>query len=367
MRYFLVLLALIIMYSPTLADEPIRGVYLGSNAIGHPEKRGNVLFLIKEREINAVAVDKKDDFGHEFTGEAFARMVAPLKGARTFIICRIVVFKFRNLDLVLNEGLRKALLTRKSRSTEYWRNYAGDYFFDPASKAVLDYTKQVARRAIDDGCDELNFDYIRFPSDGNLKDIEYPSGDKTWLQKRDVMWAFISRLGQAISEKKDSTPRSADLFGYAAMKSEPGIGQFVEDFIKAGFKVYGMFYPSHYNCRDFGLENPNSNPYITVRGSVRAKLRYLKERGMLNGALNGMFTAWIQGNDSTSYQCNLGRNKLIFYFSSPPVLRSQIQGIEDTLAHEEFRSYNLKPSWIVWHSSGIYNPESYLPKNPKER
>ncbi|MBI4114437.1 MAG: hypothetical protein HY445_01190 [Candidatus Niyogibacteria bacterium] len=51
------------------AEESIRGLYVGSNAIDVRERVENVAFLIRHYEPNAVVVDKKDDRGIELTGE----------------------------------------------------------------------------------------------------------------------------------------------------------------------------------------------------------------------------------------------------------------------------------------------------------
>lgn len=348
------------------AAEPIRGIYIGQNAIGVLTKVETATALLRDKEINTIVVDKNDDFGREVHGKPFTELIKPFRTSGAYIICRIVVFKFRNLSTATGEGIRRAIVRSKQKPNEYWRNHAGDYFFDPSSKNVLFRTIEISLRAIDDDCDELNFDYIRYPSDGELKDIAYPSGEETRSRKREIMWEFISQLGLEIRAYDGLIPVSADLFGYAAMGRDPGVGQFPEDFIRAGFKVYGMFYPSLYICKSFGLPNPNTNPYATVRKSVEEKLGYLKHYGLINGAFKGIFTAWIQGNDSKSYQCKADPNPMILYYNDRDVLRLQIRAIEDTLKSADFKALGLKPSWIVWHSSGIYNPKSYLPKNPKE-
>ncbi len=365
-----ILLFFVIMLSPAtpgMAEDEIRGIYIGSNAIDNPAKIAVAVSLLREKEINTIVVDKKDDLGIEFTGGAFEQKIRPFRALRAHIICRIVVFKFRDLNSLPYPNLEGALVRSKSADGAFWKNRLGDYYFDPSSEDVLRYIIAVSKRAIRDGCDELNYDYLRFPSDGALTDIRYPSGSETPELKRGVIAVFIQGLSRGIRLSHSTIPISADLFGYAAMGRNPGIGQFPEDFIRAGYKIYSMLYPSLFSCADFGLLNPNTNPYITVRRSVEEKLQYLLKRGLGDGVLRGTFTAWIQGNDSGSYQCKVEPNPRILYYSDPAVLRAQIRGIEDALQNGVFKKLNLKPSWIVWHSSGLYNPASYLPKGTKER
>ena len=72
-------------------------------------------------------------------------------------------------------------------------------WLDPCSKEVWEYTIAIAREAESVGFDELNFDYIRFPSDGNMKDIKYPHYDAT-LTKPDLLenFSIILKRGLAI-------------------------------------------------------------------------------------------------------------------------------------------------------------------------
>ena len=49
-------------------------------------------------------------------------------------------------------------------------------WIDPAAKETWDYNIAIARDAFNRGFDELNFDYIRFATDGNVNDIRFPLG-----------------------------------------------------------------------------------------------------------------------------------------------------------------------------------------------
>lgn len=353
------------------ATEPIRGLYVGTNAIDVRERVENAAFLIRNYEPNAVVIDKKSDRGIELAGEEFRTKTALFRLSRAFIICRIVTFK----DTAY-AATRPGLYVRSRKNpTLLWRTdrKEPEHFLDPSLEGTFAYIKDVTLRAIDDGCDELNYDYIRFPSDGNMKDVLYPSGEETQHKKREVMNRFLSRLAAVIKTRAPSRTYSADLFGYAAMGRNPGIGQFPEDFERHGFRTYGMFYPSHYSCNEFGIPDPNTNPYVVVAKSLTAQIRHLTRN---NIAPNGWVTAWIQGFDYPNTSgCGTDENgkgvkgKMgvrTAYASNTRNFRKQIDGMRTAISSPEFKNLSLKESWIVWHQNADYPKENFEPKT-KER
>jgi len=351
--------------------EPIRGLYVGKNAIDIRERAENAAFLIRNYEPNTVVVDKKDDRGIELTGEKFRIKTALFRLSGAYIICRIVTFKdttyaARKPELYVRSRKNPTLLWKTSREET-------EYFLDPSLEGTFAYIRDVTVRAINDGCDELNYDYIRFPSDGNMKDLLYPSGEEMPRKKREVMNRFLERLAAAIRARSPERAYSADLFGYAAMGRNPGIGQFPEDFERHGFKTYGMFYPSHYMCNEFGIPDPNTNPYVVVAESLTAQIRYLMRN---NIPPNGWVTAWIQGFDYPNiYGCGLDENGKgikgekgirTAYANDTKNFRDQIRALRVAISSPEFKDMRLKESWIVWHPSADYRKENFKPKS-KER
>ena len=353
------------------AQEPIRGLYVGRNAIDVRERAENAAFLIRNYEPNTVVVDKKDDRGIELTGEEFRIKTALFRLSGAYIICRIVTFKDTT------HAARKPELYVRSRKnpTLLWRTDRKEieHFLDPALEGTFAYIRDVTVRAINDGCDELNYDYIRFPSDGNMKDTLYPSGEEAPQRKREVMNRFLERLAAIIKTRSPERAYSADLFGYAAMGRNPGIGQFPEDFERHGFRTYGMFYPSHYSCNEFGVPDPNTNPYVVVVESLTAQIRYLLRNKI---APNGWVTAWIQGFDYPNiYGCGLDENGKgikgekgirTAYANDTKNFRDQIRALRVAISSPEFKDMRLKESWIVWHPSADYRKENFEHKS-KER
>lgn len=337
----------------------IKAVYVGSNAYGS-SRTDDVLRLLDVTEVNAVVLDYKDDNGKVFSGEQFKRIAKPFRDAGAFIICRIVTFK-----IVLRKDERipvsADLLLRSRSGNGIWMGDGGkSVYLNPALPAVRDYIISVAEQAIDDGCEELNFDYIRFPDGPGLSNIllPVPNGSETkWPYLRKTMREFSRALAEGIRKKNAATPYSADLFGYAAMGGEPGIGQHVADFAEFGFGVYGMFYPSHYKCKAFGIHDPNSDPFGTLFGSLTRQLRLLKKLGYTNVKVR----PWLQGfSMANTYGCG----PKIEYADDAARFGQQIRALDTVRAMPEFKGMHIDGSWIVWHSGAYYNSNVF---NRKKR
>jgi len=105
-----------------------------------------------------------------------------------------------------------------------WRDRKGISWVDPASKFVWDYNIEVSKEAIKLGVDEINFDYIRFPSDGDMKALAYPVFDENQLSKSQQLEQFFKYLNENL--KPTEVKLSVDLFGLSTVNNDDlGIGQ----------------------------------------------------------------------------------------------------------------------------------------------
>ena len=121
------------------------------------------------------------------------------------------------------------------------------------------------------GFDEINFDYIRFPSDGRLSLIDYPFY-RSNIPKHQVMSQFFSYLHQQL--KDFPAYYSADLFGLALWDpaDDLNIGQRLLDALPYFDYVCPMVYPSHYYPGFEGIDQPAKHPYrIITRTLEQAK------------------------------------------------------------------------------------------------
>jgi hypothetical protein len=231
--------------------------------------------------INTIELDVKDENGEvAFHGMAppLARRVGaamryydPAKAAKQvhaeglFLIGRIVCFE----DPILSKG-RPDLAIRTSGGG-VWENHAGLGWTNPYDKRVWDYNLRIAQAAARAGFDEIQFDYVRFPSDGDIETAVFPG------KRNEAMGVTIARfVHYATKRLKPMGVRvSVDVFGLSATR-DLGIGQSPRRLAKIVDAIYPMVYPSHYGSGEYGLESPVSVPGRTVGRSLRDFRRQMR-------------------------------------------------------------------------------------------
>jgi len=197
-----------------------------------------------------------------------------------------------------------------------WADKNGLYWANPFNKKVWEYNIALCRELVDLGFDEIQFDYIRFPSDGDLTVINYPVRDETVSRSRcigkflETAYARLKPTGVVIS---------VDLFGLVAWKTEDfGIGQQLEAIAPHVDVICPMFYPSHFPRGFLGKPNPAEFPLEIMELSMKR----IKKR------TDKCIRPWIQG-----------------FWYTPDDINAQIDGV--TLAKNA--------SWSVWNPAGNYS------------
>ncbi len=272
----------------TLA-EGRTGIYLAAHH-ATTAKLPAYLALLKEHGMNSIIVDFKDDFGalryhSNLEVPRAAGAVRPWFNERNlidtahregiYVIARVVVFQ--DMHLYRYDGSKYALWdakqerpwgqfrTQTDEETGEEKQVQIDFWVDPHAEFVWNYNISIARELQDLGVDEIQFDYIRFPSDGTIGDIRFRHR-QPGMSRTDVLEAFLSRARQAIS-----IPIGTDVFGFNAWHRMGYLGQDIEIFSRYVDVISPMFYPSHFHP-DFlpGLQYLDKAKYIYRAGSDRA-------------------------------------------------------------------------------------------------
>ncbi|USN59241.1 MAG: hypothetical protein H6767_04105 [Candidatus Peribacteria bacterium] len=175
--------------------EEVKSVYFTAYSIASNEKREYLQTLVKNKEINSVTIDIKTVSGYtsfEFSDDYFSSIfpesdgtisdittiIEELHDAGIYVIGRIVVFKDKRLA-----ELRPDLAIKWSYDhSQVWTDYQGKKYLDPHGEEVWQYIKGLSLAAYDMGFDEINYDYIRYPSDGKVSQTYYPFSDE-YLQE----------------------------------------------------------------------------------------------------------------------------------------------------------------------------------------
>jgi hypothetical protein len=266
--------------TPRALPAEVRGIHVTMALASLDGKLDEYLRLTSEG-LNTIELDVKDENGEvgfvpsavplaKKVGAAKAyyrpRGVARLLHARgVYLIGRVVMFE----DPLLSAG--EPELAIRTRDGSRWRNDAGLGWTNPYDRRVWDYNVGIAEVAARAGFDEIQFDYVRFPSDGDVEDIVYPGKTSTppgWVIAEFAQYASkrLKPLGVRVS---------TDVFGLAATRNL-GIGQIPKRIAKYVDAVYPMVYPSHYGPGEYGLEDPNAVPGTTVEWSLAHFRRELK-------------------------------------------------------------------------------------------
>lgn len=321
----------------------VRGIYLTAPSAANPVKFGQLLALVERTNLNAMVIDVKGDEGqitfpvsHPLSVEVGAvqpevkdisAFMKILKEKRVYTIARIVTFK---------DGMvppQRPELAVAHQAGGVWRDFNGMPWLNPYNSKAWDYVIEIAKAAALAGFDEIQFDYVRFPTDGNLSALRYPGKDNRTRER--VIADFLAQA------RKELRPYrvwiSADVFGLVTSTADDmGIGQRLEEISEAVDYLSPMLYPSHYEKGNLGLPNPNAMPYETVhRSMLDAKARWEKA----DQTRKVIMRPWLQ---DFSWGHPYGPNEV----------RAQIQATYDAGFSE----------WLLWNAANVYTEAALDPQ-----
>jgi hypothetical protein len=341
--------------------KPVKALYMSSWVAASPKPLEHVLKLLDTTEANAVVLDIKDATGKvsflvddsvvTVTGSPENRIknikefLEKLHAKNIYVIGRISTFQ----DPYLAKTKPAWALAKKSDGS-VWKDKKGLAFLDPTVPEVTDYLIALGRASYALGFDEINYDYIRYPSDGNIKDINYRlAPGKT---RADNIEMFSKKLNEGL--KKDAgLVTSADLFGLTTTETtDMGIGQVFERMLPYFDYIAPMIYPSHYAKGEYGIDNPSKKPYETITKALAGAKKKID-------AMNRPVSA-----TSTATGTAVAPQKTV----SLSQIRPWIQDFE--LAHVPYTADMIKlemkavydsgiTSWMMWDPSNRYTEGAY--------
>ncbi len=326
-----------------LKNQPsvIKAIYITNWSAGTPSRIDYIINLIDKTELNAVVIDIKDYSGYvayrtnikevlqynaqEIRIPKINSLIKKLHDKNIYVIGRVTVFQ----DPVFAKA-RPDLAIKDSATGSVWKDAKGLSWMDPASREVWNYNINIAKDAASRGFDEINFDYIRFPSDGNLDLMKFPFYDIS-KPKEDSIKDFFSFLRSSLQDIKIS----ADLFGLSTVeRDDMGIGQIIESAYNYFDYVSPMVYPSHYAAGFLGYKNPAEHPYEIIKYSVEKAVMRLKA----SGAVNSKLRPWLQDFD---LRANYGAREV----------KLEIKAVYDS---------GVSDGWMLWDPNNIYTREALV-------
>jgi hypothetical protein len=306
----------------------IRGVHVTMALASVPGKIDEYLSLTKHG-LNTLELDVKDEngeVGFRKPKVALAREVDAAKdyydpvevaqkahAAGVYLIGRIVCFE----DPTLTQGAPGYAI--RTTSGGVWTTVAGLGWANPYDKRVWNYNVQLGIAAAKAGFDEIQFDYVRFPTDGDLSAAVFPR--KTKESKTAVITSFAKYAGERL--KPLGVRVSADVFGLSATRNM-GIGQRPKQLGQYLDTIYPMVYPSHFGPGEYNLPDPNAQPGRTVGLALRDFDRQLT-------GLDTRLVPWLQ-------DFSLGRTYRL------ADVQDQIEAARDAGAE----------GYLLWNAAGLY-------------
>jgi len=333
--------------------EPLKGIYMTACVAGTPSWRSQLLKVAQDTEINSIVIDVKDYSGtisistsdpllgnHAGTGcrvRDMEEFIRELHNSGIYVIGRITVFQ----DPYYSK-LHPEFSVRRKSDGGVWKDFKGLSFIDVGSKPYWDYIVALSKDSFEIGFDELNFDYVRYPSDGNMKDIRFSITGTTTKAK--MLRDFFEYLTENLKKLKDNKGKrpilSVDLFGMTTTNTDDlNIGQVIENTFPYFDYISPMVYPSHYPPQFNGWPNPNDRVYDVIYYSMNKAQERLKNYNANTASTTAQMRPWLQDFD---YGGNYGVAEV----------QAQIKATYDVGI----------TSWMLWDPSNKYTVSALLPE-----
>ncbi|MDO8686297.1 MAG: putative glycoside hydrolase, partial [Clostridiales bacterium] len=340
----------------------VKAIYLTGVSAGSEKTLNHVIELVNTTELNAVVIDIKEGgvvnypsnvpevqkyglYVKYFNPEA---VLKKLHDNNIFVIGRLVCFR--------DNGLAKAMpeLGVKRTDGTLWKEggSSGGFWTNPYKEDVWKYNTAIAKEAVQLGFDEIQFDYVRFPT-VKKSEVNYGSNVTT---KVDAISGFLKYAAEQLHTVNGGVPVSADVFGIICESPSDGaaLGQ---DLKRVGLDIdyiCPMVYPSHYanaskgpmgngtgqTINGMSFTAPDLKPYEVVYNTLvkgketidaipgyRAKVRPYLQDFTATYLLKGYYQ--VYGAEQ---------------------VRQQIKAVYDA-GYEE---------WILWNGRNIYSEDAFL-------
>jgi hypothetical protein len=332
----------------------VKGVYVSRAALGNADFVNHIQDLLENTELNAVVMDFKGDRGQltfptqvaraqEIGADSEAMVKDPaaflkwFKDRHVYTIARIPVSK----DNLLAQAHPEWAVS-SAHTGGIWRDPEKMGWVDPNYEPVWDYNVALAVEAARMGFDEVQYDYIRFPTDGNIGAAQF-SQPNTQENRMAAIAGLLQRTQKAL--KPYGTKLGVDVFGYASwVQDDLGIGQHIETLAPYIDVLSPMVYPSTF---DSGLpgeagryRNAIAYPYDVVRKSTE---RTVERARTINPEIKAR--PWIQDFQDYAFD---------YRTYTPGEIRAQMDGAREGGGH----------GWLLWDPAVRYTREALVSAQP---
>ena len=323
-----------------LIINPQRGIY-STVWSAHSKRMNDLMRIADETEINTIVIDVKDS--GTYLDNYIKNLVNELHDKNIYAIARIVVFA--DSSQIKNHPNWYF----KKEDGSLWQDNRNWYWLDPTNREIWDYNIKIAKRAIDIGFDEINFDYIRFPVFSKNDDVDFPPEGKIIL-KSQIIGEFGKYLTSELKNYDPNIKLSVDIFAYSMLKIDDlGVGQNFRELYDYFDYVSPMIYPSHYLPGNFGFANPAEQPYEVVLGTIEKGKAQLWEKSAIEvgtstpAIVNPVFEKRLKKLRPWIQDFNIGA------VYDNDMIRQEKQAVYDS---------GLTSGWLLWNPKNVYTEEA---------
>ncbi len=315
--------------------DEIRTVHATFWAWATPSLREPIVQMLDDGKINSVQLDLKDEGGHlGYTSEVplaseigadigpldLEQAVADLHERDVAVIGRMVAFADPALAAWAWENDRRDMVIQLKDGSDYYRgSYAG--FSNYTHEDVIDYLLDLAEEAAQAGVDHILWDYIRRPE--GLDNYTVPGLETT---PEEAIVEFTRLADERLAPY--GIQHGASVYGIAADRPTQ-IGQDIPGMAEHLDYVAPMIYPSHWGAGEYGVADPNRQPYDIVTATLE----------VWEEATAGKRARVIPWLEDTPYRA----------WDRPLQIREQIRATADAGIDE----------WLMWNPGSTFTPEAY--------
>ena len=310
----------------TLEPFIVRGVRVHAPVAGSATDFANLLDMIDGTVINALVFDTKEEGGSVLYDSAVPdaqdallglydapTVLAAAEERGLYTITRIVTFQDNSWAPAHPEHA-----ARNSATGGVWTNNRGLAWLDPTDREAWEYPLALAVEACQLGFDEVQFDYVRFPSDGDISTLAYDQVVDAQVRSATVA-AFLAEARTRLHAEGCAV--SADVFAIVlSVGDDQGIGQRVEDVSQSVDALSPMIYPSHYSSGWLGFDDPNAHPAEVVGQALDSGVPRLQ---------GAMLRPWLQA----------------FYYDAAQI------------AEEIAKAEGHGLGWLLWNATSEYEAD----------
>jgi len=332
-----------------------KGVYLSPDVAKNSAYMEELLYYLDTTELNAVVIDVKADSGaivyameNETAKEIGAlrsivnmpSIVKTLKDHGVYVIARLVAFK----DPILAKA--KPELTFYNQDGSKFYDTSNSAWVSPYKHEVWEYLAEVGISCADIGFDEINYDYMRFPTDG-VANINWGVEAET-KTKTEAITEGIKYLCETL--RMHDVYVSADVYGIviSSKLDAAAVGQDYKEMSRYLDYICPMIYPSHYGFGYAGIPYPDKEPAKIIKMALNSSNKKIAE--IPEYQHRAICRPWLQDFTASYLGTKNGEDRYLVYDAE--VLRIQMEATYESGLTD----------WLLWNAGGYYTEDAWLPE-----